>query len=560
MQITSLIQIRWTVARKIGGIVLLLLALLAAISVYSIFQFRSLGRDVDAIIDRDFAIASDVSGIGLKSKDRLQVIREMVSLAVDKREHDLNQKNVELGQITGDIEARISRIRGLVTVDSAGAESSVLPVYSDLIILLEDLEIQAAEFELIAVDLFTNLENDKVGTSIGQFDQLQKLSAQVNVFIDDLSIEISQSSKASQTAISELEDTSVRLITLISMLAVILAASLSVLTTMKLRRALGVVSSRARVIEQTVSRDNFVHTEIETQTDDEIGDLTEALNLMSLSLAQTLEAHRTAQAELVEARDLAAEADRAKSMFLASMSHELRTPLHAIIGYSQLLNEEAIDSGDESTIQDLGRINQAGRVLLAMINDVLDISKIEAGRMEVYPEETEVGGIVKTVADLIQPLVSQNSNTLSVDVEQESTVINTDSTKVRQILFNLLSNAAKFTRDGRIELNARSADLDGFQHIEFRVVDTGIGMTDSEVNKIFDEFVQADSSTSAKYGGTGLGLSISKRFTEILGGQMSVESKKNEGTTFTVVLPTQYTGDAIGGEPQATPATSGRNA
>ena len=536
---------------------MLLLALLAAISVYSIFQFRSLGRDVDAIIDRDFAIASDVSGIGLKSKDRLQVIREMVSLAVDKREHDLNQKNVELGEITGDIETRISRIRGLVTVDSPGAEDSVLPVYSDLIVLLEDLELQATEFEHIAVDLFTNLENDKVGTSIGQFDQLQKLSAQVNVFIDDLSTEISQSSKASQTAITELEDTSVRLITLISMFAVILAASLSVLTTMKLRRALGVVSARAVVIEQTVSRDDFVHTEIESQTDDEIGDLTEALNLMSLALAETLEAHRTAQAELVEAHDHAAEADRAKSMFLASMSHELRTPLHAIIGYSQLLNEEAIDSGDESTIEDLGRINQAGRVLLAMINDVLDISKIEAGQMEVYPEEIEVDGFIQSVVDLIQPLVSQNSNSLTFDVEQASVVMNTDSTKVRQILFNLLSNATKFTRDGRIELSARTTRDNDIECIEFRVTDTGIGMTASETRKIFDEFVQADSSTSAKYGGTGLGLSISKRFTEILGGEMSVESKKNVGTTFTVVLPVNYTGEITESTSQATAVASG---
>ncbi|HEX6656026.1 MAG TPA: ATP-binding protein [Candidatus Limnocylindria bacterium] len=227
-------------------------------------------------------------------------------------------------------------------------------------------------------------------------------------------------------------------------------------------------------------------------------------------------------------------ASQHKSQFLANMSHELRTPLNAIIGYSEMLQEEAEDLGEDAFLPDLQKINAAGKHLLGLINDILDLSKIEAGRMDLFLETFEVGQLVRDVEAIVQPLVEKNGNTLIVECPDDVGTMDADLTKVRQTLFNLLSNAAKFTDRGTITLAvARESD----DWITFAVSDTGIGMTDEQLGRLFEAFSQAEASTRSKYGGTGLGLAISRAFCRMMGGDITVESVHGQGSTFTVRLP-----------------------
>ena len=237
--------------------------------------------------------------------------------------------------------------------------------------------------------------------------------------------------------------------------------------------------------------------------------------------------------EAEQARSDAEQANVSKSQFLANMSHELRTPLNAVIMYSELLQEEAEDEGVESFIPDLDKIRNAGKHLLALVNGVLDLSKIEAGKMELYLETFDVAEMARDVATTVQPLIEKNKNTLDLQVAGDVGPMHADLTKVRQVLFNLLSNASKFTEDGTIALAVTRRNGD----VELIVSDSGIGMTEEQTAKLFQPFTQADASTTRKYGGTGLGLVISKRFCEMMGGRIRVDSTPGQGTTFTVVLP-----------------------
>lgn len=256
---------------------------------------------------------------------------------------------------------------------------------------------------------------------------------------------------------------------------------------------------------------------------------------------QAAEQHR-ADAEkqrevAVQATAVAEEANRAKSQFLSNMSHELRTPLNAITGYSEMLQEEAQDLGNDSMIPDLRKIQAASRHLLSLISDILDLSKIEAGRMELYCETFELSAIIEEVATTVYPLVQKNSNQLEVRASKTLGSIYADETKVRQILFNLVSNACKFTKEGKILLDAQQEQREGEPWVVFRVQDSGIGMTREQMSRLFQAFMQADNSTSRRFGGTGLGLVISERFAHMMGGSIEVQSKLGMGTTFIVRLP-----------------------
>ncbi len=257
-----------------------------------------------------------------------------------------------------------------------------------------------------------------------------------------------------------------------------------------------------------------------------------------------LKDRETQLSELVKslevARDQANQASAAKSAFLANMSHELRTPLNAIIGYSQILTEELADSGGRETLDDLAKIEAAGRHLLGLINDILDLSKIEAGRMDVFVETIDVAALIAEVATLVQPLVAKNGNRFEVTAPPGIGTIRSDHTKIKQALLNLLSNASKFTAEGGIRLEvSRHAD-GGSDWIRFAVTDTGIGMTAQQVGRLFQAFSQADESTTRKYGGSGLGLAITRHFARLLGGDVSVVSEAGKGSTFSLTLPARF--------------------
>ena len=241
--------------------------------------------------------------------------------------------------------------------------------------------------------------------------------------------------------------------------------------------------------------------------------------------------------ELAIARDQALESSRTKSSFLANMSHELRTPLNAIIGYSEILAEEAQELGYQDFIHDLKKIRSSGAHLLHLISEILDLSKIEAGKVEFYIEDINISSLISDVNATIQPLVNKNGNEYIVQLDEDVGIMRADAVKVRQALMNLLSNASKFTENGKITLSVHKRWEDGFTWVYFDVKDTGIGISEEQQKKLFKEFSQADASTTRKYGGTGLGLTISRRYCRMMGGDINVSSAPNEGATFTIRLP-----------------------
>jgi signal transduction histidine kinase/DNA-binding response OmpR family regulator len=305
------------------------------------------------------------------------------------------------------------------------------------------------------------------------------------------------------------------------------------------------IKTAVRVAEQVAGGNLDAKFEITSR--DETGHLLAAIQSMTGELrelyssmedkikARTRELQR-ANEELLVARVAAEEASKTKSAFLANMSHELRTPLNAIIGYSEMLQEDALDKGDDEPVEDLKKIESAGRHLLGLINDILDLSKIEAGKMEVFVERVEIGRLVKEVMSIVAPLAEKNGNALELHCPHDIGGFSSDETKVKQCLLNLMSNANKFTSNGKVTL---SVERDENAVVLFRVSDTGLGMTDEQLGRLFQAFTQADASTTKRFGGTGLGLAITKHFCTALGGDIFVESALGAGSTFTMTLPDQ---------------------
>lgn len=271
----------------------------------------------------------------------------------------------------------------------------------------------------------------------------------------------------------------------------------------------------------------------------------EALRATLSTKNTLLNALREREVQLTAAKQNAEEANRTKSTFLANMSHELRTPLNAIIGYSDLMTYEAKDLGNEGFVSDLQKIKESGNHLLAVINDILDLSKIEAGRMELFLERFDVPTLVEDVVTTVQPMLESHQNRFALNCPEDLGEIEADMTKLRQILFNLLGNASKFAQQRGVSMDVSRERRDGQEGFLFVVADEGIGMTKAQMEHIFQPFMQADASTTREYGGTGLGLAISQRFCQAMGGDISLRSEYGEGTWFTVWLP------AEGGKPEA---------
>ena len=301
-----------------------------------------------------------------------------------------------------------------------------------------------------------------------------------------------------------------------------------------------------RRIVDAVRKDGTIF-KLEAQVEEvHVGDEIFYIGLVE-DITERLELERQAE----QAREQAERASEAKSAFLANMSHELRTPMNAIIGYSEILAEDAEDEGLEDMLGDLNKITAAGKHLLSLINDVLDLSKIEAGKMDLFLEDFSIKDLAKDVANTAASLIEKNDNELILDVNQDLDALHGDVTKVRQILFNLISNAAKFTKEGKITLSAKADAIGNIPAVRLAVTDTGIGIPEDKLEHIFSEFSQADESTTRDYGGTGLGLALVKRFCEMMGGNIRVESTPGTGSSFIVTLPKYVEKEHLGLEEEA---------
>ena len=444
-----------------------------------------------------------LSGIGSAViPDALPGLRQQLATAAD----NLSQSLASLASDATPDSARVGELRaaGRSLVELGTVDDGLLAIQTKLLPERQAVAAQQAALQTIGVDLR---------------EQVSKLN------------ESAEAEATSTAALSAQAIDSSRLwLILIAAASLILAGLIVWLFVLRyvVRRLTELATSMLAIARGELA------TPIPTPGRDELGDMSRTLAVFRDNARDI----RAARDEAEKARAEAEAASRTKSAFLANMSHELRTPLNAIIGYSEILVEDATDSGDEATVGDLQKIQGAGQHLLGLINGILDLSKIEAGRMDVYLEQIYLARLVDEVRAIVEPLVKKNGNKLVIECPPDIGSMRTDLTKLKQSLINLLSNAAKFTQNGTVTLALSRAQTGAGQaRFTFHVSDTGIGMNEEQLGRLFQAFTQADSSTTRHYGGTGLGLTITRHFASMLGGTIEVTSKPGEGSSFIMVLP-----------------------
>ena len=466
-----------------------------------------------------------------------------------------NQEKKNIGQNLTELKNLVVEIENFIDQNPSWLVAETTEVKSFLKTYQDSLQTYAKTLDIlkqIPPNLSSNLKNQAIYQSLNLlYDQqsiqtLEKSNNQLKQWLKEAENQEIMSDVALKNAR--------KLQNLIIIISAFLSVLISILAAIKTTHSITQPLSITQQVAEQVAQESDYNLRVPFQTDiHEIYSLANSVNYLIEQVDQ-----RTQQLE--QSKNSAESANLAKSQFLANMSHELRTPLNAILGYSEMLAEDAKDLGQDEFVTDLEMINTAGKHLLSLINDILDLSKIEAGRMELYLESFDLKDLIESVVATVKPLVNQNNNVLTLNYDSGLSLIYSDSTKVRQILFNLLSNAAKFTQQGQIiltitrekldnpvdSLNAKNSTSNSLQsyQINFCIQDTGIGIPEEQQKYVFEAFIQGENSTARRYGGTGLGLAISRHFCKMMGGDLQLlKSQVGQGSTFNASLQSSLTLD-----------------